>query len=116
MINGDVSLILDEIIRDKNFEKPHLIVIDPPRGGLSLEAVENILKILPKNILYISCNPKTQARDIKIMTEYGYQLKILHPIDQFAQTFHIENIAVLEEALDYMKTYYRGWLSSKLLL
>ncbi|NGX28968.1 MAG: 23S rRNA (uracil-C(5))-methyltransferase RlmCD [Candidatus Anoxychlamydiales bacterium] len=99
MINGDVSLILDEILKDKNFEKPHLIVIDPPRGGLSLEAIENILKILPKNILYISCNPKTQARDIKILTENGYQLKILHPIDQFAQTFHIENIAVLENTL-----------------
>jgi len=98
MINDDVQIALEKIINNKNFEKPHIIVVDPPRAGLSDEAIENILKISPKIILYISCNPITQSENINRLSQSSYQLKILHPIDQFPHTFHIENIAILKRA------------------
>lgn len=98
---GDVSQVLDDLINKKSsqnleFENPKIIVVDPPRCGLSDDAIKNILKIFPKKIIYISCNPKTQAQDIKILVQNGYKLMILHPVDQFSHTFHIENIAVLK--------------------
>lgn len=116
IVNEDVSALLKKIISKDEFnrqkasendktafdkpalEKPDIIVVDPPRAGLAKEAVWNILRICPKTIIYISCSVKTQADDIKIFTSGGYQLKILHPVDQFPHTFHIENIAVLERA------------------
>ncbi|NGX64089.1 MAG: 23S rRNA (uracil-C(5))-methyltransferase RlmCD [Candidatus Anoxychlamydiales bacterium] len=108
ILNGDVSNILDELISSKDFKnpdfenldfaKPDLVIVDPPRCGLLEGAIKNILKILPQKIIYISCNPITQAEDIKILTENGYKLMILHPVDQFSHTFHIENIAVLKRA------------------
>ncbi|NGX30211.1 MAG: 23S rRNA (uracil-C(5))-methyltransferase RlmCD [Candidatus Anoxychlamydiales bacterium] len=97
MINGDVSKILPTLLSNKNFEKPHIVVVDPPRSGLSDEAIENILKIYPEIIIYISCNINTQLENIKVLTEKNYQLKVLHPIDQFPHTFHIENIAILKK-------------------
>lgn len=96
MINGDVSKVLKELESKKDFEKPHIVVVDPPRAGLENDAIFNILKLDPKIILYISCNVKTQKENIKILTERGYQLKILHPVDQFPHTYHIENIAILK--------------------
>lgn len=96
VINGDVSKILSKLLNNKNFEKPHIVIVDPPRSGLLDEAIENILKIYPKIIIYISCNINTQLEDIKILTNKNYQLKILQPIDQFAHSVHIENIAILK--------------------
>jgi 23S rRNA (uracil1939-C5)-methyltransferase len=98
IINEDVSKILREIVNKKDFEKPHILVVDPPRAGLADDAVDNILKLSPKIILYISCNVKTQVENINKLTEFGYQLIILHPVDQFPHTFHIENIAILKRA------------------
>ena len=94
MVNGDVSKVLDNYLDNK----PSLIVVDPPRAGLDSKAIENILKMQPDQILYISCNPKTQAEDVKVLIENGYKLEILHPIDQFPHTYHIENIAYLKRA------------------
>ncbi len=93
---GDVKKVLDKLISQDNFEKADLVVVDPPRSGLDALAIKNILKLNPKKILYISCNIETQKRDIKILKENQYKLNILHPIDQFPHTFHIENIAILK--------------------
>ncbi len=98
IINQDVSLALNDFINKIDFEKPHIVVVDPPRAGLAEDAILNILKLNPEIILYISCNVKTQVENIKILTQMGYQLKILHPVDQFPHTFHIENIAILKRA------------------
>ncbi|MGD2169584.1 MAG: 23S rRNA (uracil(1939)-C(5))-methyltransferase RlmD [Chlamydiota bacterium] len=94
MHQGDVGKVLVELISQKDFEKPDLVIVDPPRAGLDLLAVENIKKLKPKQILYISCNPYTQKENIEQLSDM-YQCKILQPIDQFPHTFHIENIAVL---------------------
>lgn len=96
IINNDVAKVLKEISDKKDFEKPYIVVVDPPRAGLDDDAIKNILNFNPKIIIYISCNVKTQAENIKILTKMKYQLKILHPVDQFPHTFHIENIAILK--------------------
>jgi len=78
-------------------EAVHLIIVDPPRRGCSLKALKGIIKIEPKKIIYISCNPATLARDLKYLTKDGdYKLKKVLPIDMFPQTSHIECVASLE--------------------
>ena len=78
-------------------EEVHLIIVDPPRRGCSLKALKGIIKIKPKKIIYVSCNPATLARDLKDLTKDGdYKLKKVLPIDMFPQTSHIECIASLE--------------------
>jgi len=78
-------------------EGVHLIIVDPPRRGCSLKVLKGIIKIKPKKLIYISCNPATLARDLKYLTKDGnYKLKKILPIDMFPQTGHIECIAFLE--------------------
>ena len=60
------------------------------------KVIEQILKIKPKRIVYVSCNSATQARDIQLMNKY-YETKVIQPIDMFPQTHHVENIVVLEK-------------------
>lgn len=91
---GDVGQVLEE----KKLEKPDCIIVDPPRVGLDDKAMAHILKLLPKEILYISCNPKTQAINALTLAQAGYQLKVLQPVDQFPHTPHIENIALFKRA------------------
>ena len=81
----------------RNSEEVHLIIVDPPRRGCSSKVLKGIIKIKPKKILYVSCNPATLARDLKYLTkDDDYKLKKVLPIDMFPQTSHIECIASLE--------------------
>ena len=81
-------------------EEIHLIIVDPPRRGCSSKVLKGIIKIKPKKIIYISCNPATLARDLKYLTkDDDYKLKKVLPIDMFPQTSHIECIASLEKRL-----------------
>jgi 23S rRNA (uracil1939-C5)-methyltransferase len=75
--------------------KPDVLVIDPPRNGMHPKVVEEILGLVPARIVYISCNPATQARDVKLLGAEKYQLIKLQPVDMFPHTFHIENVALL---------------------
>jgi len=78
-------------------EEVHLIIVDPPRRGCSSQVLKGIIKIKPKKIIYISCNPATLARDLKYLTkDDDYKLKKVLPIDMFPQTSHIECLASLE--------------------
>jgi len=70
-----------------------LILLDPPRDGLSKEAIEGIIKLQPKRILYVSCNPSTLARDVKLLKKSGWVLLRTQPLDMFPQTYHIESIS-----------------------
>lgn len=81
-------------------EEVHIIIVDPPRKGCSPKTLKEITKIKPKQILYVSCNPATLARDVKYLTkDDDYKLKKVLPIDMFPQTGHIECIASLERRL-----------------
>ena len=75
--------------------KPDVIILDPPRSGMHKNTVDDVLKLRPEKIVYVSCNPATQARDIKVMVDEGYKLIKIRPVDMFPHTYHIENVALL---------------------
>jgi len=83
------------IVEKNNIPKPDVIIIDPPRSGMHKTTVEDVIQLNSEKIVYVSCNPATQARDIKLMVEAGYKLKKMKPVDMFPHTYHIENVAVL---------------------
>ncbi len=76
-------------------EAPDLVVVDPPRGGLHEDVIFNIADLKPRKIVYVSCNPSTLARDLKIFNKTGYTLLRVQPVDMFPQTYHIECVAEL---------------------
>lgn len=91
---GDMKAIFnDEFLQ--NHPKADVLITDPPRDGMHAKVVEQILKLAPKRIVYVSCNSATQARDLTLMKEHYQLIKIL-PVDLFPQTHHVENIALLE--------------------
>lgn len=94
-LQGDVHTLLEEIIKTNRFPSPDVVFVDPPRAGLGDKAIETLLSILPPTILYISCNPKTQAEDIKKLS-HKYTITAIQPVDQFPQTPHVENIVSLK--------------------
>ncbi len=75
-----------------------VLFMDPPRAGASEEFLEATVHLQPKRIVYISCNPKTQVRDVAALQRGGYSLKTIQPVDMFPHTDHIENIVVLDHA------------------
>lgn len=90
---------MKDILSDSLFElhgNPDVIITDPPRSGMQEQVVKQILKAGPEKIVYVSCNPSTQARDIQLMAE-NYSLEIIQPVDMFPQTQHVENIALLKK-------------------
>jgi 23S rRNA (uracil1939-C5)-methyltransferase len=93
---GDVRLALRELVEKAG--RPDLVVVDPPRAGLSQKVVRRILEASPKRIVYVSCNPTTLAPNAAQMVEAGYVLKSVRPVDMFPQTPHIEAVALLERA------------------
>ncbi len=95
---GDVGEVLTKMREVEGFTPPEVVVIDPPRAGLDAKAIRHISGLAPSQILYISCNPKTQAENIREMAQSGYRLKVLQPVDQFPHTVHIENIALLQRS------------------
>jgi 23S rRNA (uracil1939-C5)-methyltransferase len=80
----------------KKIPKPDLIIADPPRSGMNPKIVNDILNLKPPKIVYISCNPSTQARDVKLLCDGGYDLIKIRPVDMFPQTYHIENVVLLQ--------------------
>ena len=75
--------------------KPDVVILDPPRGGMHSTTVKDVLQLSPEKIVYVSCNPSTQVRDIKMFVEGGYKLVKIRPVDMFPHTYHIENVALL---------------------
>ncbi len=95
---GDVAQVLKALrSQDSSWERPDLVLVDPPRTGLSFEALSLIVELKPEEILYISCSPSTQARDCILFKEAGYEIVKIQPIDQFPHTIHVENIALLRQ-------------------
>ncbi|MDO5456472.1 MAG: 23S rRNA (uracil(1939)-C(5))-methyltransferase RlmD [Eubacteriales bacterium] len=74
-----------------------VICVDPPRKGCDAKCLETILEIQPDKIVYVSCDPATLARDLRILTDGGYELKKVRPVDQFAHTVHVETIVLLQK-------------------
>ena len=93
--SGDMRDIFSEEFIKKH-GKPDIIISDPPRDGMHKKVVAQILNIMPRKIIYVSCNSATQARDINLMKD-RYLVTHIQPVDMFPQTHHVENIVVLEK-------------------
>ena len=91
---GDMKdIFTDSFIAENG--RPDVIITDPPRAGMHNKVVEQILKIAPKRIVYVSCNPATQARDVELLGS-SYRVTKIQPVDMFPHTHHVENVALLE--------------------
>lgn len=91
---GDMKKILTSDFITQN-GKPDVIITDPPRAGMDEEVVETILEAAPGKVVYVSCNPATQARDMALMDEF-YKVTRIQPVDMFPHTHHVENVVLLE--------------------
>ncbi|MFY0652565.1 MAG: 23S rRNA (uracil(1939)-C(5))-methyltransferase RlmD [Cyclobacteriaceae bacterium] len=91
---GDMKDLLDDDFVSKH-GKPDLVITDPPRAGMHDNVVNMLLKLSPKKIVYVSCNPATQARDLNLMSEQ-YDVTKMQPVDMFPHTHHVENVVLLE--------------------
>ena len=79
----------------QKLEKPDVVILDPPRPGLHPKAIADLIKLAPKKIVYVSCNPSTLARDIEILNTNNYSVEDIQPVDMFPHTPHVENVATL---------------------
>ena len=89
-ICGDVLKIIDELE-----DKPDLIIIDPPRDGIQPKAIREIIDFNPGKFIYVSCNPITLVRDLKVFVEGGYKIEKMKLVDMFPRTVHCEVIVKL---------------------
>lgn len=94
---GDMKVVFNESFIEQH-GKPDVIITDPPRDGMHRDVIEQILKIAPSKIVYVSCNSATQARDLALMDE-KYKVTRVRPVDMFPQTHHVENVVLLERRL-----------------
>ena len=91
---GDVRTAMRPLVEKAG--RPDVVVVDPPRPGLSQKVVRRILESEPKRIVYVSCNPTTLAPNARQMADAGYELRTVRPVDMFPQTAHVESVALLE--------------------
>ncbi len=91
---GDMKLVFNDAFIAKHGQ-PDVIITDPPRDGMHKDVVQQILNIAPKKVVYVSCNSATQARDLELM-DAMYKVTKTQAVDMFPQTFHVENVVLLE--------------------
>jgi 23S rRNA (uracil1939-C5)-methyltransferase len=93
---GDLK---DRLTKDRSWldehPRPNVIITDPPRSGMHEKVVDEIIKLAPEKIVYVSCNVATQARDARILADGGYELLKVQPVDMFPHTDHVEDVALL---------------------
>ena len=92
---GDMKDILTDDFIDNN-GKPDVIITDPPRAGMHQDVIDTILRAAPQRIVYVSCNPATQARDLSLLDNL-YKVTAVQPVDMFPHTPHVENVVLLEK-------------------
>ncbi|BDX37460.1 23S rRNA (uracil-5-)-methyltransferase RumA [Tenuifilaceae bacterium CYCD] len=92
---GDIKdLLTESFMQDQGY--PDVVILDPPRAGVHPDVLEAILHANPKRIVYVSCNPSTQARDIAILDK-GFSVSRIQPVDMFPHTHHVENVVLMEK-------------------
>ena len=92
---GDMKKVLDNDFIARN-GRPDVIILDPPRAGVDEPVIDVILNAAPQRIVYVSCNPATQARDLALMSGM-YRIVSVQPVDMFPHTHHVENVVKLEK-------------------
>ena len=90
---GDMKAVLDDAFVAAN-GRPNVIILDPPRAGVDEPVIDVILRAAPERIVYVSCNPAAQARDLALMNG-AYRVEAVQPVDMFPHTHHVENVVKL---------------------
>ncbi len=90
---GDMKRVLDDAFVAAQ-GRPDVVILDPPRAGVDAPVIDVILRAAPETIIYVSCNPATQARDLALMSE-AYSIAAVQPVDMFPHTHHVENVVKL---------------------
>lgn len=96
-VSGDAGEFMDGVVREGG-QAPDVVFLDPPRAGASERFLESLVHLAPARVSYISCNPETQARDVRYLVERGYLIDLIQPVDMFPHTKHIENVVALSRA------------------
>ena len=91
---GDMKDVLNEEFIQEN-GRPDVIILDPPRAGIHPDVAAVILKAAPERMVYVSCNPASQARDLAILCR-DYHITAVQPVDMFPHTMHVENVVALQ--------------------
>ena len=86
------DILTEDFLREHG--RPDVIITDPPRAGMHGDVVQTILSADPRRIVYVSCNPATQARDLQLLDEH-YRVEAIQPVDMFPHTHHVENVVLL---------------------
>lgn len=92
-VAGDMAKVLNNTFFEE-YGQPDVVITDPPRAGMHQKVIDQLLQAAPEKIVYVSCNPATQARDIALLSE-KYDLRKIQPVDMFPQTHHVENVSLL---------------------
>ena len=92
-LHGKAEELLPRMVQDGN--RPNVIVVDPPRKGLDPVVIDAIAESAPDRLVYISCNPATQARDVVLLKNHGYEISQIQPVDMFPYTYHVETVCCL---------------------
>ncbi len=95
ILTGSARDVIKGIRDNHTFPLPDVVMVDPPRAGLDAETLTHLAELRPGKLLYISCNPVSQAENIKELKAMGYQIAAIQPVDQFPHTIHVENIVLL---------------------
>ena len=90
---GDMKEVLDDAFVEAN-GRPNAVILDPPRAGVDAPVIDVILRAAPERIVYVSCNPATQARDLALLDD-AYRVEAVQPVDMFPHTHHVENVVKL---------------------
>ncbi|MBM2840542.1 MAG: methyltransferase, TrmA family, partial [Bacteroidetes bacterium] len=96
-VQGDLK---DKLTKDTSWlmsrARPTVMIIDPPRSGMHDKVVVEVAALQPERIVYVSCNPTTQARDLKLLcSKASYRITAVQPVDMFPHTYHVENVVAL---------------------
>lgn len=96
IMTGPVRDVIAAMRKEGTLPLPDVVMVDPPRSGLDPDTLKHLADLKPPKLLYISCNPTTQAENMEVLLQMGYTIKAVQPVDQFPHTVHIENIVILE--------------------
>ena len=91
---GDAGEYMEKMAADKM--RPDVVFLDPPRAGSDERFLRSLIRCAPEKVVYVSCNPETLARDLRVLTKGGYQVKAIQPVDMFPFTNHVECVVKLE--------------------
>ncbi len=100
----DATQFMKELAASDERPEPLVLLMDPPRAGSTPAFLEAAAALAPERIVYISCNPRTQARDVRHLVKAGYEVRVVRPVDMFPHTDHVESIVMLEKRCENLST------------